>query len=385
MDGARSPGRSVGVEEEFLLVDPVTGDPCGRAESVLAVARRGKPAAADAALHAELATSQVEAATGRCLEMDQVRTQLCHGRRQLALAAREQGVWLVSSGAPVLDGQCATVADGDRFARVASSYAGLVGDYQACGCHVHVGVPDRDTAVAVVNHLRPWLPTLLALAGNSPFHRGYDTGYASWRMVEQWRFPGAGIPPWFPSSVAYDRQIADLVECGVLVDDRMTFWLARPSPHLPTVELRVADAAIGVGESTLQAALSRGLVRTALDYLALGREAPPLNSQVAAAALWSAARYGLDGPGIHPIQQRRLPAIRLVEELLEIIAPALEDTGDLRLVRGGIAALSTSGTGARRQRSAARHGPFGVVRMLAAESVDPFVDWQGGVERDELS
>ncbi|HEV2783956.1 MAG TPA: YbdK family carboxylate-amine ligase, partial [Actinophytocola sp.] len=275
---------------------------------------------------------------------------------------------LVATGSPVLGGPGATTSPGARFSRIAGEYAGVVGDYHVCGLHVHVGVPDRDTAVAVVNHLRPWLPALLALSANSPFRHGADTGYASWRMIDQSRFPGAGVPPRFASADAYDRQVAQLVECGALIDDHMTFWLARPSPHLPTVELRVADSVISVAEAALQAALSRALVRTALADLARGREAPALGDQLAAAALWTAARYGLDGPAVHPVHKRRMPARRLVAELIEHLTPALAETGDLSAVRQGIATLDAAGTGARRQRAAAGAGPMGVLRMLAAET-----------------
>lgn len=132
-------------------------------------------------------------------------------------------------------------SSGERFTRTTQTYAGVVADYQACGCHVHVGVQDRDTAVAVVNHLRRWLPTLLALSVNAPFERGRDTGYASWRTIVQQRFPGAGVPPHAASAAAYDSQVGRPVDCGVLDD------------------------------------------------------------QILAVGVWAAARYGISGRGIHPV------------------------------------------------------------------------------------
>lgn len=362
---------SFGVEEEFLLLDPSTGTAVGRAADVLARADKTAARAPGAVLKVELNTSQVESATGVCTSLAQLRAQLRDGRRRLGAAAAAENLWLVSAGNPVLASPRVEPNVGERFDRITGSYRGVVADYEACGCHVHVGVPDRDTAVAVINHVTPWLPTLLALSGNSPFRDGRDTGYASWRMIDQSRFPGSGLTPWFGSAAAYDAQVARMVEWGVIVDDHMSFWLARPSERFPTVELRVADAATTVAEAVVQAALSRALVRTALADLARGRTGPVLDGQLAAAAVWTAARYGLDGPGIHPVHGRRVPATVLVEELLAHTAAALEDTGDLDGVRRAVAALATGGTGARRQRAAADSGGLlGVLRMLAERTVD---------------
>ena len=363
-DEATATGRSMGVEEEFLLVEPLHGGTVALASPVLARARSALRLTPSPALHAELLATQVEAATAPCTTADRLRDQIVEGRRVLADAARAEGVLLVSAGTPVLAGRPPAATEGARFERITDTYAGVVADYQACGCHVHVGVPDRDTAVAVVNHLRPWLPTLLALSGNSPFHHGVDTGYQSWRLVQQSRFPGSGVTPWFGSAQEYDAAIDRLVDCGVLIDASMSFWLARPASRLPTVELRVADAATTVDEAVLQAALSRALVRTALAELAAGREAPPGDPQLAAAAVWSAARYGPHGPGVHVVREEPAPAVELVCELVDLLTPALEDTGDLDLVRSGVAAVLGRGTGADRQRDAWLGGPAALLDLL---------------------
>jgi carboxylate-amine ligase len=367
---ARTPadGSTVGVEEEFLLVDPVSRRSVAGASAVLARASAGPAAAPGAVLHAELLSTQVEAATGVCTELPDLRRQVRDGRRRLARAARAEGVRLVSSGTPVLPGGSRPFTLGDRFARISELYAGVVRGYEVCGCHVHVGVRDQETAVAVVDHLRPWLPTLLALSVNSPFAGGADSGYESWRTLDQARFPGSGIPPRFGSARAYAEQVDRLVGCGVLVDPAMTFWLARPSPRWPTVEIRVADAAATVDVAVLQAALVRALVRTALMDLAAGREAPVPGDQICAAAVWSAARHGLDGPGVHPLEERRVPARRLLEELLDRVDPALEESGDRAEVRALVTGVVRLGTGAARQRRAAAGGARAVVDMLVEQT-----------------
>lgn len=367
-DRAAEPG-TIGVEEEFVLADAATGRCVPDAAAVLAAAGPHRWAAAGGSFQPELLSSQVEAATGVCRDLAGLGAQLRSGRERLAAAARARGALLVASGTPVLDGPPPPPAPGDRYAAVMAAYGDVVEDYQACGCHVHVGVPDRDTAVAVVNHLRPWLPVLLALSANSPFDHGRLTAYAARRAVAMARFPGSGVPPWTASAAAWDARVAALVEAGVLVDEAMTFWLARPSPRWPTVEVRAADAAPTAAEAALQAGLVRGLVGAALADLAAGREAPRADGQLCAAALWNAARHGMSGMLADPVAGRAVPAWRRAEAMVGRAAPALAATGDLDTVRALLAALRRAGTGADRQRrAAARGGPRAVVEMLARQT-----------------
>lgn len=358
-DAART---TLGVEEEFLLVDARTGIPVPQAKDVLAQVRKDP---GPTLWHAELFQTQVEAATGVCGSLGEIADQLVAGRRALAQAASTLGVRVVATGVPALADEMPPRTEGDRFAAIENVHTGLVRDYQACGCHIHVGVADQETAVGVLNHVAPWLPTLLALSANSPLRYGRDQGYQSWRAVEQSRFPGSGLPPWFDSAADYHRQVERLVDCGILIDDRMSFWFARLSPHLPTVEFRAADTTVEAWESVLQAALSRALVRTAVEDLAVGREGPRLDPQLAAAAVWTAARYGVDGPALDPVDGGVRTGHRRVAELLDKVAPALE--GDLDYVRVAWSLLRLRGSGAELQRAA---GPSGVYAMLAERLVE---------------
>jgi carboxylate-amine ligase len=144
----------------------------------------------------------------------------------------------------------------------------------------------------------------------------------------------------------------------------MTFWLARPSFHLPTVEVRAADAAASVEHAVLQAALTRGLVRAALDDLAEGIEAVRVDDQICAAALWSAARYGMTGPGVDPVTECRVPATDLLGALVARARAGLEDAGDLAEVERMMALPS----GTSLQRQAALNGPHAVVDMLIEQT-----------------
>ena len=360
---------TMGVEEEFLLVNPRTGHASACAEQVLARYRHHGPLPDGAKIHRELRLTQIEAASGVCTTAGELRDQLTAARRVLAGAAAAEDCALLATGTPLGPGAAAPPAATGRYAEIDAAYGAVVADYEACGCHVHVGVADPDTAVAVVNHLGRWLPTLLALSANSPFDHGRDTGYHSWRMVQQSRFPGSGVAPHLRDHAAYRRAVGTLVECGALVDPDQTFWLARPSGRFPTVELRVADTALTVDHAVLQALLSRALVRRALDDLARGREAAPLSPQVAAAAVWTAARHGLTGSLVDALDETRRPAWTLVEALLEHVHPALEENGDLAEVQVLVAALRADGTGSAQQRAVAGRGTAAAVRWLTARTV----------------
>lgn len=361
---------TMGVEEEFLLVNPRTGHASPCAEPVLARYRHHGPLPHGVKVHRELRLTQIEAASGVCTTAEELRNQLTAARRVLAGAAAAEDCALLATGTPVGPGPAATPAeDTGRYAEIDAAYGAVVADYDACGCHVHVGVGDPDTAVAVVNHLGRRLPTLLALSANAPFDHGRDTGYHSWRMVLQSRFPGSGVAPYLRGHDEYRRTVETLVGCGALVDPDQTFWLARPSGRFPTVEFRIADTALTVDHAVLQALLSRALVRRALADLDRGREAAPLSPQVAAAAVWAAARHGLTGQLVDAGAETRRPAWSLVGELLEHVREPLAESGDLDEVETLLAALRTEGTGSVQQRAVAGRGTAAAVRWLTARTV----------------
>lgn len=361
---------TIGVEEEFLLVNPRTGHASPCAEPVLARYRHHGPLPDGATVKRELRLTQIEVATGVCTTAEEIRDQLTAGRRVLAGAAAAEDCALLATGTPIGPGSSVPPQPGrGRYADIDAAYGALVADYEACGCHVHVGVADPDTAVAVVNHLGRWLPTLLALSSNSPFDHGRDTGYHSWRTVLQSRFPGAGVAPYLRGHDDFRRTVETLVECGALVDPNQTFWLARPSIRFPTVEFRAADTALTVEHAVLQALLSRALVHRALADLDGGREATPLSPQVAATAVWTAARHGLSGHLVDAGEETLRPAWSLVEALLTHVRPALEEAGDLAEVEALLAALRTEGTGSDQQRAAAADGTTTTVRWLTERTV----------------
>jgi len=141
-----------------------------------------------------------------------------------------------------------------------AEYRMLVREQLICGTQVHVDVDGRDLAVAVAHRVAPWLPALLALSASSPFWLGTDTGYASYRTLIWRRWPTAGTLPGFASAADYDRAVADLVRSGIIADPGMIYFDVRPSAHLPTLELRIADSCPRLDDVVLLAGLFRALV-----------------------------------------------------------------------------------------------------------------------------
>jgi glutamate---cysteine ligase / carboxylate-amine ligase len=357
-------GVTIGVEEEFHIVDPSTGDSVPAARRVLG------PHAGEAA--PELQRTIVETASGVHTELDSLRADLLARRRQLHDAAARIGLAVVGAGTVPSSGtRRRPVFPHPRYEWIAQEYRQLVYEQQVCACQAHVGIADRDLAVRVIRRIRGWLPTLLALCASSPCFQGEDTGYASYRSVVASRWPTVGPPPDLGSAAAYDRTVAALIEGGVISDAGMIYFDARLSARYPTIEVRVADACPSVDDAVLLAALSRALVATAAREEAAGAPGPPEVPQVLLrAANWRAARSGLDGLLIDPVGVRPKPAAEVVGALLEYIVAALREHGDHGRVRRRVDWLLANGSSARRQRDALAGGASmaELVAGLAAET-----------------
>ncbi|MGW0480780.1 carboxylate-amine ligase [Nonomuraea sp. NPDC003214] len=335
----------IGIEEEYLVVDPRTRHVTPRAADVLAAATDMLDVA-----H-EITRFQVEARTAPSADLTELGTQLRAARKEVAGAARSCGLAVVASGIPVLGNVMPPPLTEDaRYEQGRVLYRALQDEISICALHVHVDVPDEEHAVYVGNHLRPWLPTLIALAANSPFFVGRDTGYASWRVISWGRWPVSGAPPYFPTFADYELALRALAESGALMDPKTVFWDARPSPKLPTVEVRVADVPLDVSDSLTIIGLVRGLVVTSLAAVARGDRGLPVPGEVLRAAYWRAARDGLAGDSLDVRHGTLVPAPVLVGRLLDHVRHALAEAGDLPFVEEGLDRLLRKGSGAARQR-----------------------------------
>lgn len=359
---------AVGVEEEYLLVDATTGYPMPVAEQVCSDAQLQPALAPDDVQH-ELLQVQVEVATPVCHELDEVGGHLLRLRHELSAAANEHGARLVASGTAPWHEGVAAVTDLARYREINLQAPGLVGDHLINGMHVHVDVASRAEGIEVVNRLRPDLPLLLAMSANSPFWRGRDTGFQSWRTVHFERWPVAGPPPYFRDEEEYERRVEALVSTGCIRDRRQIYWHARVSERFPTVEVRCADVQLRVDDAVLLAGLARALVMTALRDLHDGVPAAVIDPELIRAATWQAARHGLDGE-LHDFALGRCSrAGDMIYRLMERMEPALVAAGDDKQVGKLVDRLLREGSGAARQRDLVRKRGLGdLVPFLAGET-----------------
>jgi glutamate---cysteine ligase / carboxylate-amine ligase len=247
-----------------------------------------------------------------------------------------------------------------------AQYRAMLDDFLVCSLHVHVHLPDRELAVRVGNHLRPWLPLLVALSANSPFHQGNDTGYADWRAIIRSRFPCLGPPPYAESLRHHEELATAMADSGAMLDAATPFWDIRPNPRLPTVEVRSMDVPADIDDTVALAALVRALVATATDKALAGDPGPRPSSELLRAAYWRAARDGWSGCGVDALTGQILAASVQTARLVDYIGPALHRHDDTGAVHEFVARLIARGTGADLQRvSLARHGTLaGVVDDL---------------------
>ncbi len=351
---------TIGVEEEFCLVDAASGDLRQSADEVVREARRRLGGQAESELH----RSQVETGTGVCRSLADVRAELEHLRGQLREAAAEVGCAVLAAGThPSATPAESTVNPAkERYRRLEREYQVVAREQLVNGCHVHVGIADRDLAVDVLNRCRPWLATVLALSANSPFWAGADTGYASYRTEVWTRWPLTGMPEPLASRAELDQLVADLEAVEALPDATFLYWDVRPSARYETLEFRAADACLGVDDAVMVAGLWRGLARTCARESAAGAPAPRLRNELVQTARWRAARYGLSGSLVDLRRRRTAPAAEVVGLLLAHLRPALEEQGDWDELSGLVERTLTDGNGADRQRAAlARRGDLGDV------------------------
>ncbi len=353
---------TVGVEEEYMLLDPETFDLVEGAERILDAERDGAYASYIAP---ELFDSLVEFHTGVCSTVPDAAAELLSLRRHAVLAARRQRLRLGSAGThpfSLFEHQRVTTRE---------RYDALIRELQYAGrreliygLHVHVGVDDADRAIHVVNALRAHLCELVALSANSPFWRGASTGYASCRHMIFSAFPRSGPPPEFASFAEYATVIEQLVDSGSIEDYTRTWWDVRPHPRLGTVEVRVMDAVTRVDDAIALAAYVQALV-----HHYAGAPASRCHPVVAHENKWRAARYGLDAT-VSDVGVRGPVLLRdVIERTLDMIAPSASALGCERELTG-VQRILRSGNGATRQLEtfAATGDPRAVARDVAARS-----------------
>ena len=345
--------RTMGVEEEMLLVDVRNGRPRSVSGQLLVRAEGQPPPVAGLGVHGavegEFQQQQIETHTAPAADLETLRGEVLRWRREAFAAARASGSSVAALGTSPLPVR-PIPAKSTRYAWIEDRYQRTAREHLTCGCHVHVSVESDDEGVAVLDRIRIWMPVLLALSANSPFWHGEDTGFASYRTQSLVRWPSWGPTDRFGSPAAYHRLVREMVLTSVILDEGMVYFDARLAQHYPTVEIRAADVCFTVEEAIVLAAICRGLVETAAQEWTAGTEAPDVPTALLRLATWQAAREGLSGQLLDPVTGRPKPCWEVVGALVEHVTPALEAVGDLAAVQDGLARLREEGNGAIRQR-----------------------------------
>ena len=355
---------TLGLEEEYLLVDAVEPRAVEAVEDVFDVL----PDDIRESVQHEFQQSQIEVASPPQLELSALHAAMKGLRSGVAAAAERAGVRLVAVGSAPAAGAPTRVVDAPRYHRMRERFGDLSPGQGMNGMHVHVSVPDPQTGVQVLNHLRPWLPVLQAATANSPLSDGADTGYASWRSMMWERWPTVGPTPYLASHEQYEELVAAVQSTGAMLDEGMLYWYARLAVNYPTVEIRMGDVCPTLDDALLLAALARGLVATFVHRVGDGLIAPDVPQPLLTAAHWRAAHDGLEGQAIDPVSRQVRPAWARLRDLHQLAEPELRRHGDLEMVNVLMARLRSHGTGAARQRALlAGGGSVGdVVNWLAA-------------------
>jgi carboxylate-amine ligase len=343
--------RTLGVEEEFLIVDPYNGAPRPLAAELL---RRQDPGRepvdgiAHPTLTVELHQEQIEVITSPHSNLSGLAAEIVAGRAFADTLARSAGARiaaLATSPLALVPHPTST----DRYDALLAKYALTAREQLTCGLHVHVGVDSDEEGVAILDRIRAWLPPLIALSANSPFWHGADSGYASFRTQAWNRWSTAGPTEVFGSAQAYHALITDLSGTGVVVSPDFD---ARLSARHPTVEIRVSDVCLDPRDTALIAALVRALAETAAREWRAGTAPDPVPAIVLRQAGWQASRWGLGGDLLHPVTHRPVPASQAIAALRNHVRAPLEEAGDDAYVEDSLQRLLDGGTGASRQRRA---------------------------------
>ncbi|WP_177191497.1 carboxylate-amine ligase [Nocardioides luteus] len=354
---------TVGVEEEFTLLDPRSGAVVPAAIEI--IRECGYPTH----VVTESMRFMVETRTPVCTTLAEVHDALSAMRRRVAEVASHHGAMVVATGvAPFGLPDPPPVTDEPRYNELARRFPVAMRTNGTCGCHVHVGVPTRQVAVDALLRLRAWLPPLIALTANSPIWEGAVTGWASRRFLLASRWPTLMPAPPVRSVEEYDQMVDQAVAAGRALDRRSVYFLARLSPRYPTIEVRAADMSLTAEEAAAYAGLVRALVGMAVDDAAAGRPVVPVRQDLLRRSCLSAARDGLGGIVIDPQSGRPLRSWELIDAMVTRVRPQLRAHGDEASVLSTIDRLRRVGGGADRQRRLFRRAgsPAAFTAALAA-------------------
>lgn len=340
------PTFTIGIEEEYQTVDPVTRDL--RSHIHTEMIEKGKMLLQEK-VKAELHQAVVEVGTSVCGNIKAAKAEVMGLRRDMIKLAKENGLRLASAAThPFADWRVQEITPDDRYKNIVEDMQLVARANLIFGLHVHVGVEDRETAIHLMNHARYFLPHILALSTNSPFWLGMKTGLKSYRCKVFDKFPRTNIPDYFPSWGEYENFIKLLIKTNCIDNAKKIWWDIRPHPFFNTLEFRVCDIPMRVDETIALAALIQATIAKLYKLYAANQGFRLYRRALLMENKWRAARYGLDGKLIDFGKQTEVPARDLVREYLEFVDDVVDEL-DSREELSYIHQILEMGTGADRQ------------------------------------
>ncbi len=340
---------TLGVEEEYMLLDGETFDLVQHIDTVLAAIEGGE---FETQIKPELMQSVLEIATPVCRTASDIESELRQLRTYVSGIARERSLRVGSAGThPFSLFERQRITAKDRYRALVDQMQYVARRELIFGMHIHVAVDDPDKAIQVMNGMLVEIPALLALSANSPFWRGEATGLASSRQMVFAAFPRSGPPPRFRDYADYAEVVGQLEKTGCIADYSHIWWDIRLQPGLGTIEIRICDAVTRLEEAVSLAAYCQALVKHYSERYDAGKEIPSYHRILTTENKWLAGRYGLEAPlmDLATGRRNRVPVAQLIRRTLRDVEPHARELGSDRELEG-VREILAKGNGADRQR-----------------------------------
>ena len=337
---------TIGVEEEFQIIDPETLEL--RSHVVQLISSAAARGVGDL-VKQEMHQSIVETGTKICENVSELRLEMHRTRSELVLAAESTGLRVAAAGThPFSSWIDQVISPGERYQNIVEEMGQLARSLLIFGMHIHIAMPDKQTTIDMMNMVRYFLPHLLALSTSSPFWMGRNTGLKSFRTTVFRRFPRTGIPEVFESWSEYENFINLLVKLNCIDTGKKIWWDVRPHPAYGTLEFRMFDTATRVEEAVAIAALTQAIVVKLHRLYTHNQSWRIYRRALIEENKWRAARYGIEGKLIDFGREAEVPMRELMLELMELIDDVVDDLGSRSSVEY-IHTILNEGTSAERQ------------------------------------
>jgi carboxylate-amine ligase len=339
------PAFTLGIEEEFQVVDPETRELKSHVSQMFAAGEAKMPEQIQRELH----QSVIEIGSKICRDIRDVRREVTETRTTLCRIAREHGLRIGAAGThPFTHWNDVATTDSERYSRLLDDLQVVARANVIFGLHVHVGIADRETLIQVFNMARYFVPHIMALAVNSPFWCGHETGWKSYRTKVFEKFPRTGIPDAFQGFSEYTELIQDLIRTNSILDGKMIWWDIRPHWRYPTVEFRCCDVPMRVDETVALAALCQALIAKLFRLHQRNLSFRLHRRSLIQENKWRAARWGVQGRLIDLGKMAEVETPTLMEELLDFVDEVVDELG-VRHELDHIRKIVARGSGADRQ------------------------------------